>query len=71
MFFLGMGFFISCTSENKETVDKKEEKETLFTLLPGADTGVDFINTVENQKNFNIFKYRNFYNGGELLEMPK
>ncbi len=64
IFFLCIGSLVSCTSENKETVDKKEEKETLFTLLPATDTGVDFINTVENQKNFNIFKYRNFYNGG-------
>lgn len=64
IFFLWIGSLVSCTSENKETVDKKEEKETLFSLLPVADTGIDFINTVENQKNFNIFKYRNFYNGG-------
>lgn len=64
IFFLWIVFFVSCSSENKETVDKKEVKETLFTLIPAADTGVDFINTVENQKNFNIFKYRNFYNGG-------
>ena len=27
-------------------------------------TGIDFLNKVKNQKNFNIFKYRNFYNGG-------
>ena len=26
--------------------------------------GFDFFNEVVNQKNFNIFKYRNFYNGG-------
>ncbi|MEJ2114404.1 MAG: VCBS repeat-containing protein, partial [Flavobacteriaceae bacterium] len=29
-----------------------------------AETGIDFINKVENEKDFNIFKYRNFYNGG-------
>ncbi len=64
LFFLWIGFLVSCTSENREAVAEKEQKETLFTLLPAADTGVDFINTIENQKNFNIFKYRNFYNGG-------
>ena len=37
---------------------------TLFTLLGAEETGIDFENTVENQKDFNIFKYRNFYNGG-------
>lgn len=36
----------------------------LFSLLPSSETGIDFINDIENQQNFNIFKYRNFYNGG-------
>ncbi|KKN43651.1 hypothetical protein LCGC14_0701030 [marine sediment metagenome] len=55
---------VSCTSEKEETTDNIEKKETLFTLLPSEDTGIDFINEVVNQKNFNIFEYRNFYNGG-------
>ena len=51
---------------NKEGAQSKEEEktETLFTLLEPEETGVTFINKVQNQKNFNIFKYRNFYNGG-------
>lgn len=36
--------------------------QTLFTLQ--ENTGIDFTNTVENTKDFNIFSYRNFYNGG-------
>ncbi len=36
----------------------------LFTKMDSDYTGIDFLNSVENQKNFNIFKYRNFYNGG-------
>ncbi|MEA1785542.1 VCBS repeat-containing protein [Arenibacter sp. GZD96] len=40
------------------------ESNTLFTLLSSDSTGIDFINTIKNQKDFNIFKYRNFYNGG-------
>ncbi|MFI2742934.1 VCBS repeat-containing protein [Zhouia sp. PK063] len=43
---------------------KKEEKPTLFTLLTPEQTGINFTNTVTNTKDFNIFKYRNFYNGG-------
>ena len=40
-----------------------EKKElTLFTLE--ENTGINFINKVENTKDFNIFTYRNFYNGG-------
>lgn len=55
--------FLAC--KNKE-VDNAvvEKKETLFTLLSPQETGISFVNSVENQKNFNIFKYRNFYNGG-------
>src|SRR5690606_12712736 len=51
----------------KQTSDKEQEqeqKETLFTLVSSEQSGIDFINTIENQKDFNIFKYRNFYNGG-------
>lgn len=55
--------FSAC--KNKEANDTLvEKKETLFTLLAPEETGISFVNTVENQRNFNIFKYRNFYNGG-------
>ena len=57
-------FLVSCTTEKEETMDNIDTKETLFSLLSAEETGVDFINEVVNQKNFNIFKYRNFYNGG-------
>ena len=35
----------------------------LFQQLPAAQTGVDFSNLVTDTREFNIFKYRNFYNG--------
>lgn len=59
-----MAGLFSCTSDLKEAAAKEKQEETLFTMLPAEDTGVDFINKVVNQKNFNIFIYRNFYNGG-------
>ncbi|KAB7729347.1 RNA-binding protein [Rudanella paleaurantiibacter] len=37
---------------------------TLFESLPASQTGVDFANRSLDRKNFNIFNYRNFYNGG-------
>lgn len=55
-------FLMACTEENAATSTAK--KEPLFTLLSPEESGIDFINYVENQKDFNIFKYRNFYNGG-------
>jgi hypothetical protein len=57
-------FVASCKEEEKEMEAAMAPEATLFTLLPPDSTGVDFVNRVENQKNFNIFKYRNFYNGG-------
>lgn len=38
--------------------------ETLFEPLQPSHSGVDFKNTLEYEEAFNIYKYRNFYNGG-------
>lgn len=55
----------SCNSGIKEIKNtEKEQKNTLFTLLPSEKTGISFVNEVQNSSSFNIFKYRNFYNGG-------
>jgi enediyne biosynthesis protein E4 len=40
--------------------DKKSD--TLFELV--KNSGIDFTNRVDDSKDFNIFSYRNFYNGG-------
>ena len=39
----------------------RKPADTLFTLED--HTGISFTNTVKNTKDFNIFSYRNFYNG--------
>ncbi|MES2794375.1 MAG: VCBS repeat-containing protein [Bacteroidota bacterium] len=56
-------FFISC---KKESNSKKSELTDLyaFDLINSADSGIDFINNVENQEDFNVLSYRNYYNGG-------
>jgi hypothetical protein len=59
-----LGLAIGCTDKNERNESSSKKTPTLFTLLPSTKTGIDFINKVENQKDFNIFKYRNFYNGG-------
>ena len=58
--------FCECQSKKEEAIEvtPQLDKNTLFTLLSPEETGLDFINKVENKKDFNIFKYRNFYNGG-------
>ncbi len=40
------------------------QDEPLFETLPATQTGVDFVNRSLDRKDFNIFRYRNFYNGG-------
>ncbi len=59
-------FTLSCFNEKKKEKEKEERvvSETLFTSMESDATGIDFINSVENLKDFNIFTYRNFYNGG-------
>jgi enediyne biosynthesis protein E4 len=37
---------------------------TLFTRLPSAETGIAFRNDLTETREFNVFTYRNFYNGG-------
>ncbi len=61
---LSTTLIFSCDSKKEEEIKTKDNVSTLFTLLSSEETGVDFINEVVNQKKFNIFKYRNFYNGG-------
>lgn len=57
VFFLLVGAvgcqFLSTTSNNH-----------LFKQLPADQTHITFTNTVTDDKDFNIFNYRNFYNGG-------
>ncbi len=48
---------ISCTSEKKES-------QTTFKLLDESQTGIDFSNNLTYTNDFNVYKYRNFYNGG-------
>src|SRR5437588_12910861 len=52
---------LSCT--DRTTIKKAAKEDTaLFQLM--ENTGVNFVNTIKDTKDFNIFTYRNFYNGG-------
>lgn len=55
LLFVSLSVFVSCSKGNSDS---------LFTLLDASQTGIDFTNEVKNGENMNIFKYRNFYNGG-------
>jgi enediyne biosynthesis protein E4 len=51
LFFIAI--FFSCNHSSQST---------LFSLV--NESGIDFTNTLTESKNLNVFKYRNFYNGG-------
>lgn len=56
--------FYSCQKEEQTAGSEDKKSPVLFTLLEPEKTGFDFKNEVVNKKQMNIFKYRNFYNGG-------
>ena len=58
LFLIVIGIFYNCSNKNSST------ESALFSKIDVADSGLNFTNTIENGDMMNIFKYRNFYNGG-------
>ncbi len=52
----------ACQSDKPLSSNNQEEK--LFVKLDSTSTGINFINDVQDGKDFNVLTYRNFYNGG-------
>jgi hypothetical protein len=52
--------FTSCQRQGNQS----NSDEALFQLLPSSSTGIKFKNTVVEDGEFNVFNFRNFYNGG-------
>ncbi len=61
MFGVLLLFFCACA---KNSVENKEVKSKVFEKKNKEYTNIDFVNRIMNTKEFNIFNYRNFYNGG-------
>ncbi len=59
-----LGLFIFSCKQQTTEVSTSTSEEKLFTKLSSDQTRINFINEVQNERDFNIFKYRNFYNGG-------
>jgi hypothetical protein len=58
-FLLIITCFISC--QQKKAF---KSENALFQLQPSSSTGIKFNNKVVDDGEFNVFNYRNFYNGG-------
>lgn len=56
--------FLLLSCDTQTTTTPQKQGDTLFTEMSSDSTGINFINTIKNESDFNIFKYRNFYNGG-------
>jgi len=54
--------FISC--ERELFKNGQAEQQKVFNLLSAENTGISFNNTLDYDQEFNVYKYRNYYNGG-------
>lgn len=59
-------FLFSCKNESLETqsAQKKFDGQSLFVKRSNAELGINFENKLTDTPDFNVYKYRNFYNGG-------
>ncbi|WP_090148442.1 VCBS repeat-containing protein [Dyadobacter soli] len=57
VFLAALCALFSCSDPEKNT-------NALFQEMDASETGIDFVNKVEDREDINIFNYRNFYNGG-------
>ncbi len=64
--FYYLFFFITILSCKKDTINENSKIDNLFAFdfLKSSETGINFVNNVENQEDFNVLTYRNYYNGG-------
>lgn len=56
-----------CRRDNEGAASSRggdADRQPLFTLLPPEETGITFRNDLAYDRDFNIYRYRNFYNGG-------
>ena len=58
LYVLVASLFVTCS------LPDNEKKKTLFTEIETLESGIDFVNELPFNKEFNIYTYRNFYNGG-------
>ena len=59
-----LALIAACSGAQPQTATPPAADGRLFTLLPSSYTGVRFENRLTDTREFNVFTYRNFYNGG-------
>ncbi|MBU2525631.1 MAG: VCBS repeat-containing protein [Bacteroidetes bacterium] len=48
----------------EQTTVSETTQDPLYTKMSSQETGISFVNRIESSTDLNVFKYRNFYNGG-------
>ena len=59
-----VAFLMLAASCNREKSHNKLASSVLFEKIPPEITNIDFTNSLSFDSKFNIYTYRNFYNGG-------
>jgi len=54
----------ACQNDSSKDVAEQQDQVQLFQSKSASVSGIDFINQVKDQENFNVLTYRNYYNGG-------
>lgn len=54
----------ACQQDKNASFTHADPAKAVFTRLPSSDTGIDFKNTLVEDGQFDVFRYRNYYNGG-------
>ena len=62
--FFKLILFPICITLFSSSCSNSSNNDSLFELLESDATGIDVINAIETTRDFNVFRYRNFYNGG-------
>ncbi|MEO1382087.1 MAG: FG-GAP repeat protein, partial [Bacteroidota bacterium] len=60
LYFLGLLMLVLMACES----GTPKVGKTLFTAIPTSYSGIDLQNELSYNQQFNIYTYRNFYNGG-------
>lgn len=64
LFFLLLLALVGCKQSGKAPDQVTINPDALFVRLPSDQTGIAFVNQLTISEDFDVFRYRNYYNGG-------
>src|SRR6478609_2511744 len=64
VFWAGLCLISACTSQPERVEQTPPPADALFRKQPSSETGLSFVNALQEREGFDVFRYRNYYNGG-------